>query len=423
MTAALVAEADQVSATLGGAPADRVRERPKILIVDDNEINRKVLRGILQKQRYDLVEAVDGADALQAAWRETPDLILLDIMMPIKDGYEVCAELKSDDRGRHIPIVFLSALADAGDKIKGLELGAADYITKPFDKGEVLARVRTQLKVQRLTAQVLRANAELMERQAELDEDLKAAAVIQRSLMPRRAPAVTGVAAAWRFLPCERIGGDIFNLHVLPDGSLAVYIADVSGHGVPAAMLTVAVAQSLSPEAGTIATPPPASAAVPPAAVLASLDRDYPLERFGKHFTACYGVFDAARGRFRYSAAGHPPPLLVRADGAVDRLEAGGTIIGLGHLVPYEEAAVALLAGDRVFFYTDGLTELVNGAGEMYGEERLCGTMRASRRESLEVACDHVLAAAVGFGQDQPREDDVTLLAIEFRGAGGGGPQ
>ena len=145
----------------------------KILIVDDNPVNRRLLLGILAKEGYELLEAVDGEEAVQVAVRELPDLILLDIMMPKKDGYEVCRELKSDSRFAAIPIIFLSAMAETKDKIKGLEMGGADYVTKPFDRGEVMARCRAQLKICDLTKRLELANQDLLEKQRLIDEDLK----------------------------------------------------------------------------------------------------------------------------------------------------------------------------------------------------------------------------------------------------------
>jgi len=136
----------------------------KIFIVDDNLVNRKLLTAILKKEGYDLLEAEDGEEAIELAFREMPDLILLDIMMPKKDGYEVCVELKGDDRTANIPIIFLSAKTQTEDKIKGLDLGGADYVTKPFDRGEVLARVKAQLKIAGLTKEVIKANEELLKK-------------------------------------------------------------------------------------------------------------------------------------------------------------------------------------------------------------------------------------------------------------------
>jgi sigma-B regulation protein RsbU (phosphoserine phosphatase) len=224
----------------------------KICIVDDNLVNRRLLAGILKKEGYQLLEAEDGEEAIELTLKELPDLVLLDIMMPKKDGYQVCEELKRDRRSAHIPIIFLSAKTQVEDKIKGLDLGGADYVTKPFDRGEVLARVRAQLNIARLTKEVMEANEELMRKQRRLNEDLEAAAGIQQSLLPQGAPDMENVAVAWRFMPCESIGGDIFNVIRLDETHWAIYMLDVSGHGVPSALVTVSVSQMLHPNRGLL---------------------------------------------------------------------------------------------------------------------------------------------------------------------------
>lgn len=213
----------------------------KILVADDHIVNRKLLAGILKEEGYRLIEAEDGEEAVRLVLEEQPDLILLDIIMPKKDGYRVCSELQMDSRSVNIPIIFLSAKSDPEDKIKGLELGGADYVTKPFNRGEVVARVRSQLKIRELTKKLIRANQELLKKQELIEEDLRAAAGIQQSLLPSRPPDVDVVDVAWRFLPCQRIGGDIFNVIQLDEDHLAIYMLDVSGHGVPSAMVAVSV--------------------------------------------------------------------------------------------------------------------------------------------------------------------------------------
>jgi DNA-binding response OmpR family regulator len=141
----------------------------KILIADDEIVNRKLLANILKKENCELIEAGDGDEAIELTLQELPDLILLDIMMPGKDGYEVCHELKRDSRSADIPIIFFSARGETEDKIKGLELGGVDYLTKPFDKREVLARVKAQLKIQNLTKALKRANNDLIRKQKRID--------------------------------------------------------------------------------------------------------------------------------------------------------------------------------------------------------------------------------------------------------------
>ena len=131
----------------------------KICIVDDNMINRRFLTGILRNEAYELVEARDGQEAIDVISKELPDLVLLDVMMPKKDGFQVCEELQRNDRTARIPVIFISARTRVEDKIKGLNAGGTDYVIKPFDAGEVLARVKTQLNIARLTKELLNRNS------------------------------------------------------------------------------------------------------------------------------------------------------------------------------------------------------------------------------------------------------------------------
>jgi sigma-B regulation protein RsbU (phosphoserine phosphatase) len=305
----------------------------KVLIVDDSVDNRRLLVRTLQKSGFELAEAANGKEALSRTREFYPDLILLDIMMPELDGYQVCETLKSDPDTADIPVIFLSAKTETQDKIKGLEIGGVDYITKPFDRGEVLARVRTQLKLRSLMKEIL-------EKQKRLDEDLRAAAAIQASLLPQQLPELDGFACAWKFVPCDLMGGDIFNILPLDEEHLAIYMVDVSGHGVPAAMVTVSVSQMLQAHGGCLKRKidvPPYYKIASPQKVLQALDREYPLERFNKYFTIVYLIVDVVRGRVVYSNAGHPAPLLLHGDGRLDSLDKGGTIIGLNGLVPFEQ--------------------------------------------------------------------------------------
>ncbi len=390
-----------------------------VFIVDDNMVNRKLLAAILKKEGYALLEAEDGEQAVAMTFREMPDLILLDIMMPKKDGYEVCLELKKDSRTANIPIIFLSAKSQTEDKIKGLDLGGADYVTKPFDRGEVLARVRAQLKIARLTRELIGANEELVSKQDKLDEDLKAAAGIQRSLLPQSIPQVAALDMAWRFMPCDRIGGDIFNVVRLDEDHWGIYMLDVSGHGVPSALVSVSVSQMLHAQHDRLlkknTKEAPYYEIVPPSQVLNALDREYPIDRFDKYFTMSYIIIDTQSNRITYSNAAHPPPVLLHRDGALELLEKGGTIIGMGGVLPFEEGTVRVRPGDRLFVYTDGIVEYRNETGELYGEERFYAELSALRDRSIAGLINGVIDAIMRFGNHQHPQDDITLLGVEFR--------
>jgi len=407
-----------------GTPPARADEgdaaRPRVLVVDDEPVNRTLLRAILRKDGCEVLEADGGERALALAGAVVPDLVLLDIMMPTVDGYRVCARLKADARTAHVPVVFLSALSDVEDKLRGFELGAADFVTKPFDRSEVVARVRNLLALQRLTRTLAARNEELVAKQRSLDEDLEAAAQIQASLLPSTPPADPRFALGWRFLPCDRVGGDLVNVVRLDEHRYGLFVFDVSGHGVPAAMVAVSVARSLTPGAGTALEPGAGlgagdGAVVPPADVLRRLDREYPIERFGRFFTICYAVLDARTGEVAYGNAGHPWPIVVRRSGRVAMLDLAGTIIGLDGELPHETGAVVLEPGDRLFLYSDGVTEREGPGAGPFGAGRLTDVLRAAAGSSVDEACEAVVAALARWAGGAAPSDDVTILGLERR--------
>jgi sigma-B regulation protein RsbU (phosphoserine phosphatase) len=393
----------------------------RILIVDDAVLNQRLLSSILKKAGFECLVAGDGSEALRAARESLPDLLLLDVVMPGKDGYEVCAELKADELLADIPVIFLSSLDDAADKIKGLAAGAADYITKPFHGGEVLARVATQLRLLHLTRTLKGLNHDLVEKQRHLDDDLLAAAGIQKALIPRVELAFPGLLLSWLFVPSSAVGGDIFNAQQLDPEHVAFYILDVNGHGVPAAMVAVLVWQSLSPAMGLVVHPgppgDPRARVAPPAEVLRGLEQEYPYERFERYFTMSYLVLHLPSGRLTYSTAAHPLPILGRRDGSLLLLAEGGSIVGLG-LGMYEEGEVVLERGDRLFLYTDGIVEYRAPSGEFFGEERLHDVLRAARSLPLAAIGEHLQDALKTFGGGAPAEDDISFLAWEYYGPG-----
>ncbi len=392
----------------------------KILIVDDNAVNRKLLIMILEKKGYLLFEAQDGEVAVSMAREILPDLILLDVMMPLKDGYEVCRLLKADEQFAATPIIFLSAKTETQDKIKGLNLGGSDYMTKPFDQGEVIARVNSQLEIRRLNQHLVEANNALVEKQKLIDADLKAAGAIQQTLLPHVMPDVETLDIAWKFLPCQDIGGDIFNIFRLDESHIALYMLDVSGHGVPAAMVAVSVSQMLFPHVGFILkqtiTPPPYYEISSPSQVLEGLDILYPMERFDKYFTMTYMVLNIKTGGIIYSNAAHPHPVVVRTDGTIEFLDKGGTIIGMGGVMPFEEGRVILNPGDRLFLYTDGIPEYQDLQGHFWGEKRFFHQLIAGMGSPLSHTLDDIIKGINIFGGGLPPKDDISLLGIEYKG-------
>lgn len=390
-----------------GSPGD---VRGRVLVVEDEAVNRRILQQILDGAGLEHVAATDGEAALRIVEEGGIDLVLLDIVLPGIDGYEVIRRLRELPAGVDLPVIFISALDEVADKVKGLELGAADYVAKPFNRHEVLARVRAQLRIGQLTASLARANTELIEKQEILAEDLRAAADIQRALLPPAQIDSHGVTASSWFQPSIQVGGDVFNVFQPSDGIWVVYIADVSGHGVASALMTVSVTQRLSGPDG-IARDPAAS----PSSIVRQLDTEYPFERMGKYFSVALAVFDCRSGTLRYTSAGHPPPFIARADGTIERLEAGGPIVGMGFGLAFEDGQSNLGLGDRLVLYTDGVTEDEDPSGEAFGIDRLEAHFASTHGTDLHQSCSSLITTLTTRRAGRPPLDDIALVAVQRR--------
>jgi sigma-B regulation protein RsbU (phosphoserine phosphatase) len=229
----------------------------------------------------------------------------------------------------------------------------------------------------------------------------------------------------WAFEPSAQIGGDIFNLIRLADHLWALYTLDISGHGVPAAMVAVSVYQALQPGSGFVSRPDPRAALGQspqgPAAVLKALDAGYPFERFSNFFTMVYLTLDTERKTLTYSNAGHPRPVILRRDGRIKLLKRGGPFIGLLGLrlpeagVGFMEERLAFNPGDKLFLYTDGLSEYMNPDGEMYGNQRLHALLKEHAGQSVSEIIAAARASWRNFGRGAPPADDVTLVGIALK--------
>jgi PAS domain S-box-containing protein len=260
------------------------------------------------------------------------------------------------------------------------------------------------------------SNNELMQKQAALDADLQAAAEIQKSLLPQASPLAETLEFGWSFAPSQTIGGDIFNIQILDPDHLGAYILDVSGHGVPSALVSVSVSQVLQPFPGLLTSSPQNRdrkyRIIPPNAVLRWLDKKFPLERFDKFCTVFYLVINHRSGEFSYCNAGHPPPVLVRASGEAEILKVTGSLVGLGEIVPFTAENASLAPGDTLVLYTDGCTEHMNPGEEEYGLDRLCSTLAKNRDLPPEDMLRAVEEDIRQFGENADPEDDISLICI-----------
>jgi len=270
-------------------------------------------------------------------------------------------------------------------------------------------------------------NRELLDKQKRLDEDLVAAAEIQNSLLPQKIDSAENLEVAWEFKPCEHMGGDIFNMFQLDADHWGIYMLDVSGHGVQAAMVTVSVSQFLQPNSGHLLSRKSGKSATAyelrsPAQVLVALDKEFPFERFNNFFTITYLIINTKTGELRYSNAGHPHSIVLRKDGTLELLQKGGPAIGMGdfHLLSgkvrrFEEGHSQINPGDKLFVYTDGIIEYENPDGEFYGTDRFYEALKSIQGEAVTGIVEQSIKSLMDFGDNAKPQDDITLLGLELK--------
>ena len=372
-------------------------EQPeKILLVDDNPTNLQVLYQTLEGRGYNLLVAKNGETALSIVQKAEPELVLLDIMMPGIDGYEVCRQLKENPETNKIPVIFLSALTDTQDKVRGLDLGAVDYIGKPFQPEEVIARVNTHLTIHRL-------QREVQEQRDELERELQTVSDVQRDLLPKELPEVAGLQLSAFYETSRYAGGDYYDVIRISDHQVGLFVADAEGHSTPAAVRMAMTCALLRAYLGNLANPDE---------VLKHVN-EHLCKVIGNSFiTAVYAVFDGQSKTLRMSIAGHMPPLLHRpSDGETIEVSAESTYI-MG-FQPYDEVPVteiSLQSGDRFLLYTDGLTERFNPEREMYGAERLGKQLSQDYGDDPRAMLDAVINDVDAFAANVAASDDQTLL-------------
>ena len=381
-------------------PVDIVTPKSTILVVDDSPTNLQVLIRTLNGTGHRILAAKDGPTALDIARRTQPDLLLLDVMMPGMDGFEVCRELKAQADTRHILVIFLSARGEVADKVSGLELGAIDYITKPIQGEEVLARVAAHLSRRHL-------ERELRENRDRLDRELAGAAQMQRQLLPAAMPPHASISFGSYYQTSRHAGGDYYDVLPLGDDRFGILVADVSGHGAPAAIVMAMIRAVVHTYPGV---------ADDPREVLHYINRHFQfLWDTSMYATAVYAVVDAGRATIRMASAGHPLPLKARCgDGVIPASIDTAMCLLWNELTDVPCAELPLARGDRWVFFTDGITDRQAPDGTMFDLERLVPALARYCAKTPAAIVDGIVGDLDAFSSGMEPEDDQTLLVVGF---------
>jgi sigma-B regulation protein RsbU (phosphoserine phosphatase) len=366
----------------------------RVLVADDQPDVLEALRWLLTGEGY-LPQFVSSTEAVMERLRAEPfDLLLMDLNYTRdttsgREGLELIPRVRAHDPG--MPIVVMTGWGSIDTAVEAMRRGAKSFVQKPWEDVtllEILAREVAEARAAR-------------RRDHKHQREFEEARLIQRGLLPTRVPQIAGIDLAVAWQPADGVGGDCFDTLSFSTG-LGVSIADIAGKGLPAALLMSNLQAAVRAFAQESAAPSSICGSVN-----RLLCRNMASGRFATFF---YGRIDAGR-RIVFSNAGHNPPLLVRKDGSVARLTDGGMVLGVFPDNAYEQSELPLASGDRLLFYTDGITEARNPAGEEYEEEKLTVAARASRALPVEAMKDAVLADVNGFTGGQ-FEDDATLIVV-----------
>jgi sigma-B regulation protein RsbU (phosphoserine phosphatase) len=378
-----------------------------LLVVDDDESNREMLSRRLVKFGCRVSVAATGLEALKILRTGGIDMVMLDMIMPGLDGYQVLTKIKTDPQLAEIPVIMISALDQENSVARCLEAGAEDYVPKPFNSVLLRARIGASLERRHLRNQERRAYEALRSSQERLTAELAGAAAYVQSLLP--APLEGEVRGQWRFLPCAELGGDIFGYHWINPDRLAIYLVDVSGHGVSPALLSVSVFNVLRTQSlrGTDFSDP--------AAVLNQLNRVFQMEHHNNLlFTLWYGVFDRTSRQLTYASGGHPPAVLTGEPfSSPQRLATGGRVIGCDPDAKYQSQSCRVEFGGKLYVFSDGVYEILRPDGRLAQLEDLIeeiGRPSSSGGSKL----DGLVAWARNLSKLPVFEDDVSLLEIAF---------
>jgi serine phosphatase RsbU (regulator of sigma subunit) len=374
----------------------------RILIVDDTPANVQIIAGILKDKGYALSVATNGKLALEAVERVHPDLILLDVMMPIMDGFETCRQLKASPRWRDIPVIFLTSKSETTDIVTGFESGAVDYVAKPFNPHELLARINTHLTVDHLRRTLAEKNEQLAQAQK---RELEMAYRVQSQLIPLHLPEVPGWQFAARWQPAREVSGDYYDF-IASHGRVGIVIADVSGKGMHAALFMASTRSIIRAKA---------TASLGPAQALTQANSLLCADAAqGMFVTMVYAEIDPASSSVSYVNCGHNPPFWYRAkSGSISELDPTGSALGVHETMGYRAEPFEVGSGDVILLYTDGFTEAFDEQERLFGDERLKAVLSGHAKDPAPQILEEIQRALDGFVGAAPQSDDRTIVVAK----------
>lgn len=384
-------------------------KKAKILIVDDIEQNRKILKELVEFNGHLPLTAENGLVAIEMMEGDLPDLVLLDIFMPHMDGYEVLSRMKADERLHLIPVLMVTAMDEIESVVRCLERGADDYMVKPFNTALLQARIKGCLEKKRLIDKNSELLQTVLKQQAQMDMEMDLAQKVQEAMLPSKEYLSSfkkfDVAAYYK--AATSIGGDFYDCFEYGTDKAAFLLADVSGHG-PAAALTVSALRTIIEDEKKHCPYPGQFMNI----LNVKLKKVIPEDCFATIF---FCVADFAAKRLTFVCAGHPAPYLIRAN-KVERgaFDVPGMPVGIIEDATFNESSIDFLSGDKLIVYSDGTYETKDESGNLYGMERFEDRVKAFSKEPPSKIIDGIVDDVQKHWDGKSERDDIAIVAIEF---------
>ncbi|MFW5800054.1 MAG: SpoIIE family protein phosphatase [Spirochaetota bacterium] len=374
--------------------------KEKILIVDDSPTNVKFIKMFLLKEGYKIYVAENGIEALQILKKENIDLVITDIVMPKMDGYELCAKMKINKETKEIPIIVITALSETEDKVKTLDSGADEFLSKPFNSIELIARVKSLLRGRKYYRQIIKQNLIY-------EKELNIAKIVQESILPKNEPQVDNMLFASKYIPAYFIGGDYYNYNQIDEKKLSIFISDVMGHGVISSLVTMILKSNFDnlTEYYNI-----------PSDLLKMLNKRIydSISDSMIYSTGIYAIIDIEKMKLTYSCAGHPPFYKIDSNGELSSYKTSGGVLGLFEEMEYIDESLKLEKGDTLIFYTDGVTEVTNKEGVEFGEYQFIEEIKKAPQYSHpEEFIENLIESIKRYGNKKEFEDDINLIVFK----------
>ena len=371
----------------------------QILVIDDDPAVQILLKRMLEKQGYQVIAVSNGKNGIEKAVVSRPAMIICDWLMPGLSGLDVCRYIKKDPNLSTTFFILLTSLDSVDDRVKGLDAGADDFITKPIEQNEMRARVRAGLRLHQMS-QDLKAQKQILE--AELSE----AADYVRSLLPM--PMIHPFNINYTFIPSQQLGGDCFDYYWLDPDYLAIYLLDTAGHGLKATLPSISVLNLLRSRALKDLN------YYQPKEVLNALNNTFQMSyQNDKYFTIWYGVYNQIKRELIYSSAGHPPAILLSENNDLQLLKTPGMPIGMFPEVQYVNGFCKIEKNSTLYIFSDGAYEISLSDGQLMGLENFIQRVQRLYHVSSS-PLENILNCLVDLNSKNTFDDDLSILQIGF---------